>query len=177
MATIGQRFVQMTVSHACADGHLPGPGQWERFRPIAIDGYTPQGGNVYFFSVSMNPVSLDSLIALVPVAQNRAACVAASFSRDGLRWSPLQPLTVCTTDLESEHARSELERLKSFATYRGHRSTSQPAANVLLWKDRVLIFIHEQVPGIGERGQARLVRYSMPIAKFAAWTNASLASM
>ena len=169
---VGQRFVQMAMSKRSIDGVLP--DQWMPFRPISIQGYAREGGNLYFFSVCVNPIRPDSLLALTPAVHNGVACVAISLSRDGIRWSSLQPLVSCATDLEREGAIAQLARLKSMATFVGHRSTSHPVANVLVWEDNILLFIHEEVPGISDKGPARLVRYAIPCAKFVSWTESTL---
>ena len=80
---IGQRFVQMTVSETTSpDGKLP--ARWMQFRPIRIEGYEKEAGNLYFFSVCVNPLRPDSLLALVPVVHGSAACIAISLLRDGV---------------------------------------------------------------------------------------------
>ena len=169
---IGQRFVQLTLSATpCEHGELP--EAWLPFRPIRVAGYEPADGNMYFFAVCVNPLRPDSLLALTPLVHDGAACVAVSLSRNGVHWSALQPLVACSTDMERRDAAYLLERWKDKATYRGHRSTSQPAANVLIWEDQVLLFVHEQVPGIGDNATA-LRRYAVPAQRFAAWTDASL---
>ena len=166
----------MTTSERSSDGLLP--SAWSPFRAIELDGYEPnEDANIYFFGVCSNPVRPDSLVALAPVAHNGKACVCISFSCDGINWSTLQPLVACGTDLERPGAREALAAIgqtgTAAPTHVGHRSTSHPASNVLLYNGRVLIFIHQHVPGIGYE-PTRLVRYSVARAAFAASTDAAL---
>lgn len=170
---IGQRFVQVTTSEVTPPrDEMP---QWKPFRPIHIDDYTLEDGNIYFFAVCVNPVRQDSLVALAPLVHDGVACIAIALSRDGIHWSALQPLVGCPTDMARKSALAELKRSPSEAVYRGHRGTSHPVANVLLWKDRVLFFVHEHVPGISDkRNSTSLVRYSVPQPSFASWTNETL---
>lgn len=172
----GQRFVQMTSAPSLRS-------TWSPFRPVAIDGYAPKEGNVYFFAVSPNPVDGGaSLLALLPLVHRGGGCVALAASRDGVRWSRPASLLPCATDTEAQ-------------PFGGDRAIHQPAAGLVRRGDAVWVYVHENVPGVIEKSAAvvgavrrgapladalppsRLVRYDVPVARLETWTREALASI
>lgn len=144
--------------------------RWGRMRPISIRGYAPASGDIYFFAAQANPVANTSLLALFPLSQPPAACVAVTFSLDGVRWST--PSSLRGSRLAAEG-----------------RSTDHPVANgALLRGDTVWFYTHLDVPGIhesiddgaiGAPGAARapptrIVRFGVAASRLAALTESSL---
>lgn len=131
----GGRYVQMTRSPTLE------PHSWSAWEPIRILGVTPSLLDIYFFAVSSNPVDEQSLIALFPVSAPPRACIALSFSSDGLHWSrPINlhdsPLSFRTADREGG---GELE----------FRGGDHPAAGMVRspMDSSLLFYIHHSVRG------------------------------
>ena len=62
-------------------------GSWAACEPIRILGLRPDLVDLYFFAAQANPVDSGSLLAVYPINAPPRACVALSFSRDGVLWS------------------------------------------------------------------------------------------
>lgn len=186
MASRGQRFVQVTWAplaprSAAKEGGggsggsgwpqgLPPRRAWRPFVPLQIDGYEPAQGDVYFWAAQPNPVSPGTLLAVLPIVHRLRGCVAISFSRDGRRWSRPSPLVACRAY--------------------GERGAHQPAAPALLRRgDAVYIYLNVDVPSIAldaflperdyraidaRQPDGRLVRYTVPCATLAAWSEEGL---
>lgn len=137
---------------------------WSPFSPIKIDGYSVAQGDVYFFSVGLNPVDNASLLAVFPVVHFFKGCIGMSLSVDGVRWAKPQALVTCTVH--------------------GERASSHPAG----WYLRgsiVHMFIQEDVPQISVDGltpwplakklrkwqpYSQLYRYSFQARSLREWT-------
>ena len=81
LASHGQRFVQFTATTDATnldDASLQ--MRWDPFRLIAIDGYRPSHGEIYFFAVQQNPVHNGSLVAIFPLIHHFRACVMLALS-------------------------------------------------------------------------------------------------
>ena len=84
-------------------------GPFGAFERVQFDGFPRDAdteANVYFGAVSLNPVDADSLLGLFPLnaagftfepPRANASCIAAAFSCDGRRFSPLR----CVLDVEA----------------------------------------------------------------------------
>ena len=163
----GSRFVQMTRSSDLV--------HWGAFEPIQLEGYSPLQGDIYFLAATSNPVDQGSLVGLFPVVHRGVGCIGISLSIDGKRWAPAVPITRCATDdIDGPHGR----------LHDGRRSIHHAVSGIVQRGDDVLLFIHENVPGIVEGatlcrspascGPSRIVRYAIPEATFSRWTTCNL---
>ena len=155
----GQRFVQRTTSRD--DGRT-----WSAFETIAIDGYDPSQGDVYFWGAQVNPVDSSSLIATFPIVHQLHGCIGLSLSLDGLSWSRITPLLACQAV--------------------GERALAHPAAPAMVRRgEDVFIYIHESVPGSSVdaflpkelyyawtdlEAKGRIARYTLPVTTLKRWT-------
>ena len=160
-AEAGERFVQLTTS--VDDGR-----SWTPFQMIILRGYEHKHGEIYFFAAQVNPVHPSSMVAIFPMVHRFRGCIAASVSLDGQHWTAPTPLIPCDVD--------------------GERTIDHPVAGLLRRGERVIFYVHENVPGISDdraftqpqslpsylRRQSRLVRYSLPVADFRRWAIRSL---
>ena len=164
-ASHGQRFVQVTSSSDLVS--------WSPFRLLRMQGYRYAQGDVYTFAAQASPVDGDSLLAVFPVAHLLQGCICLAASRDGVRWSHPTPVLGCAVN--------------------GERTVHHPASTLLLRGDQVHLYVHENVVGIttsmmsagptlARYGYLRLppsrvVRYSIPADRLAAWTRRALAAL
>ena len=148
-------------------------------------GYDYQKGNIYFFAAQVNPVDANSLIAFFPLEHLSGGCVAFATSRDGLVWSEALPVLRCS----AINFRAETHPAAGLVMAAGASEA---------W-----LFVQTDVPLItldnedgkrknGEeddaeivedvyrrftylrRNVSRLLRYSLPVQTFRAWTRRSL---
>ena len=168
----GQRFVQ-----TCRSTDLV---HWDGFRAITIDGLGASERkqlNLYNFLVDTHPSLPDALVALVPTVHRGEACVGVSLSRDGINWTRIAPVAACAVDLPDMSIDAPHDLLR---TYRGERSTAQPAAGVLRLGATVIFFVHENVAGIANAVRATrssrpaLRRFSIPVERFHEWSEHAL---
>lgn len=174
----GGRRVQAAVG-AAGDPHAAlGP-----LEAVRVDGYPPRrgvapsceappfpGDNVYFAAVNANPVDGESVLGLFPVVRNEGgadddAYVAMAVSCDGLRFSKF------------------LRLVDSTPASLG-RGSDHPVDGLLRRGDDVFFFVHRGVLGVFDDDHdteringSRVVRYSVPAAKLAAYTARAKASL
>ena len=164
-ASHGQRFVQVTSSADLVN--------WSPFRLLRMQGYRYAQGDVYTFAAQASPVDGESLLAVFPVAHLLQGCICLAASRDGVRWSHPTPVLGCAVN--------------------GERTVHHPASTLLLRGDQVYLYVHENVVGITTSMMAagptlakygylrlppsRVVRYSIPADRLAAWTRRALAAL
>ena len=166
LATSGQRFVQAASSTDLET--------WSPFQLLTLKGYTPKHGDVYYFAVQPNPADPEkSLIAIFPLVHRGRACACVSFSADALSWSTPRPLVNCQAA--------------------GERAVDQPAVGVVRRGDKVLLYVHENVPqvridartaevfrshlgskAVREGLKPRIVRYAIDVAELRRWTRDAL---
>lgn len=79
----GERYVQVTTSTDLRS--------WSAFELIDVRGYHHSQGDMYFFSVQVNPTDPQTLVALVPLVHRLRGCIGLTTSRDGLHWSEITP--------------------------------------------------------------------------------------
>ena len=188
---VGGRYVQKTASKNLE------PGSWMKWEPIRILGVLPAAVDIYFFAAQTNPVDQESLLATFPMNAPPQACIALSFSQDGVTWSrPISLLRAASafrTARRSGSAESgeELE----------FRSSDHPAAGVLhdpFDQSLIHIYVQHAVRGVsmrqklgaGSGWKARKAmasmrgeeaasiphvrRYSLTVATLIEWTRAGL---
>ena len=165
-ATHGQRFVQTAASR-------DGGTSWGPFRFIEIAGYDRAQGDLYFFAVTRNPVHPRSLLALFPLAHKFRGCIGLSVSLDGVKWAAATPLLHCAVH--------------------GERTVHHPVQGVLRDGPDVVVFIHENVPGVTsdltptaaqmaaypylKLPRPRLMRHALPADEFLRWTLRALRTL
>lgn len=166
LASSGQRFVQVSSS---ANG-----AEWSPFQLISLNGYQPAHGDIYYFAAQQNPVDASSMLAVFPLVHRARACIGLAFSTDALRWSSPRALLPCRAA--------------------GERAVDQPAAGMLRRDGHVLLYVHENVPGIRVDARTpevhrkrlrqlhgamepRIVRYDIPVAWLQRWTEEGLRSL
>ena len=160
----GERYVQVTTSTDMRS--------WSAFELIDVRGYHHSQGDMYFFSVQVNPTDPRTLVAMVPLVHRLRGCIGLTVSRDGLRWSEITPLTRC-------------------AVY-GERTAHHPVDGLIVGAEHVDVYIHENVPGVTadrvtdrslhrfpylRQPASRIVRYRVPKATWSGWTNEALRSL
>ena len=162
-ASHGSRFVQVTRSSDMV--------HWGAFESIELAGYARLQGDIYFLAAASNPVDEGSLVGLIPVVHRGVGCIGISLSVDGRRWAPAVPLTRCARDIID----GVTDKLHD-----GRRTVHHAVNGVVQRGGHVLLFVHENVPGIVEgtspehRGPSRIVRYAVPAATFSKWTMCNL---
>ena len=166
LAAKGQRFVQVASSVDLVN--------WSPFQLIRIHGYKPPHGDIYFFAAQPNPVDSQTMLAVFPLVHRARACICLSVSLDAVHWSAPRPLLHC-------HAA-------------GERSVHQPAVGLLRRGDQVLLYIHENVPGIREDAKTpekfrlrlrqvrrkiepRIVRYIIAADTLRSWSDNAVRSI
>ena len=160
----GERYVQVTGSANLRN--------WSAFELINVRGYHHSQGDMYFFSVQVNPTDPHTLVALVPLVHRLRGCLGLTTSRDGLHWSEITPLIRCEVY--------------------GERTADHPVDGILVSEEHVDIYVHHNVPGITadrvtSRGlrrypylrqpPPRLVRYRVSKATWSGLTDAALSSL
>ena len=101
---------------------------WGAFSFVSIAEYDYAQGDVYFFVVAPNPAHEGSLLALFPLAHKFRGCIGLAASVDGLHWSAPTPLLRCAVH--------------------GERAVHHPAQGLVSDGDSVVMFVHENVPGV-----------------------------
>ena len=166
LAASGQRFVQVSSS---ANG-----AEWSPFQLISLNGYQPAHGDIYYFAAQQNPVDAGSMLAVFPLVHRARACIGLAISTDAVRWSSPRALLPCRAA--------------------GERSVDQPAAGMLRRSGHVLLYVHENVPGIRVDAKTpevqrarlrqlhraiepRIVRYAIPVGWLQRWTVEGLRSL
>jgi len=170
-ALMGGRAVQVSRSRNSR--------QWAAWAPVHILGLPADEVDIYFFSVSLNPVANSTLIALFPLSQPPDACIAMAFSRDGVTFSRPYHLR-----------RSNLAWRTTAADGSGPiewRVEDQPAAGIIAvpgpagQTEEVWIYIHNQVHGTSFRSSdqvtSHVVRYRMPASELKRFTEHGLRSL
>jgi hypothetical protein len=164
-AVRGGRFVQTTTS---SDG-----ATWNRpWRLLRIHRLPPGKGDLYLFHAQSNPVDSSSLLALFPVSQPPHACVALSFSRDGIEWSAPQPLMRCSLGW-----RTQLSDGKGPLEW---RAEDHPVAGVVNSDatSEVWFYVQHQVHGMsmrwGGKRPSHVARYRMEQSRLRELTRAGL---
>ena len=128
-----------------------------------------------FFAAQTNPVDNGSLLAIYPVNAPPRACIATSFSRDGLLWS--RPVNL--RDSQS----SFRTRDRSGAGRLEFRSGDHPAAGLVRapYNPSIIhVYIHHSVKGMSMLGSAApsLVRmYRLRAAELLNMTQTGLAEL
>lgn len=168
-AQSGQRYVQVSSSADLEHG-------WSPFEPIAIEGLgmaERPSLNLYFLLATAHPTLPSTLVALLPTVHRGVGCISVSLSRDGHHWSALLPLAPSHIDVPHPELPAPRELLESF---RGERTTSQPAAGIHRIGSRVVFFVHENVAGIANVAREtrslrpRLRRYEVAVERFHEWS-------
>lgn len=120
--------------------------------------------NIYFMGVHVNPVNASSLFALLPLNDPKNAnpslhgSVCATFSLDGVIWSPLAPLLP--------------------SARKGERTVDHPAIGVLCCKDGLVhLYVQHDVPDIATTPLSRITRYSVTLLDFEHLSARSLAHL
>ena len=160
----GERYVQVTGSTDLRN--------WSAFELIDVRGYHHSQGDMYFFSVQVNPLDPHTLVALVPLVHRLRGCLGLTASRDGLHWSEITPLIRCDVY--------------------GERTAHHPVDGILVSGEHIDIYIHQNVPGITAdtvtaRGirrfpylrqpPPRLMRYRVPKATWSGWIDVALTGL
>jgi hypothetical protein len=127
--------------------------------------------------MTMHCVRPAGLLAVFPLVHRSRGCLCVSFSADGFIWSRARPLLRCAA--------------------RGERSVHHPAIGLVRRADHVLMWVHENVPGLAndaatplahleayQRREAtrpppppRIVRYTIPAAALRTWTDEGLRAL
>ena len=164
----GGRFVQTTSS---PDGRA-----WNRpWRLIRVRRLPPDKADVYLFHAQTNPVDESTLLALFPVSQPPHACVALSFSKDGIEWSTPHALMRCSLGWRTQ-------TVDGFGPIEW-RAEDHPVSGTVLSvaTDEVWFYIHHEVHGMsmrwGAQRPAHVARYRMPRSRLRELTRTALRSL
>ena len=180
-AIAGGRHVQTTSSPDLERGWVP-------WRPIEFHRNSVDANSVdiYFFAVQTNPVNDSMLLALLPLSEPPWACIAISFSLDGVTFSTPINLLDSSVSFRQHAAHSILDHFGAAVFYGtgwsslgfAARGEDHPVAGMVADPlangtegSRFLVYIHHAVQGISYRQDAaRVDAYALSGSVLRAWT-------